>query len=494
MDTMGRTIAKNAGVMMLSQLVTWVLALLLTLFLPRYLGPEGVGKFSLASSIWAVMSILLSFGMDVLQTKEISRNHERSSELLTTTLLLRGGFYGLCLIAVNVFARVVDYPQETINVINIIGIATLVWQISGAFGANLQAYERMEYMSLADILAKTFLTIISIVALLLGASVYIIAWIHMFAGLIAISVQIYGLRKITVIKPVIKKELFGWILKSSLPYMLVSGFLVAYNQIDVIIISLLVDETQIGWYAASNRLFTTFFFIPTVLIAAVFPVFSRLYKTDMVALKNLLSRSFNIILLTGIPIGLGLSTIANPLVKMLFGPDFANAGPILSVMGIVMIATYMNTLMGRFLISIDRQVVWTWIMLAAVVVKIPLDLVLVPLCQSYFGIGAMGGAFSYLITESTMMVAGVLFLPKGLLDKRTAVFAAKALLSGLIMAAAAWLVRGYFIAIPIALGGIVYVAAIFIFKVLSQDEISLLKDIFSKVILRIKKVRSQPAV
>jgi O-antigen/teichoic acid export membrane protein len=199
-------------------------------------------------------------------------------------------------------------------------------------------------------------------------------------------------------------------------------------------------------------------------------------------------------LLTGIPIGLGLSTIANPLVKMLFGQDFAQAGPILSVMGIVMIATYMNTLMGRFLISIDRQVVWTWIMLAAVVVKIPLDLVLVPLCQSYFGIGAMGGAFSYLITESTMMVAGVLFLPKGLLDKRTAVFAAKALLSGLIMAAAAWLVRGYFIAIPIALGGIVYVAAIFIFKVLSQDEISLLKDIFSKVILRIKKVRSQPAV
>ncbi len=493
MNKTGRTIAKNAGVMMASQVITWVFALLLTLFLPRYLGPEGVGKYQLAVSIWAVVSILLAFGMDVLQTKEISRHPERSNELLTTTVVLRVGLYMVCLIIVNIFVRVVHYPQETVDVVNIVGISTLVWQISSALGANLMAYERMEFISLSDILAKSFVTIVSIAALVMGYSVFAIAWINMFAGLIAIGVQIYGLRRIHEIKLVLKKDLFVWILKSSVPYMLVSGFLIAYNQIDVIIISLLVSETEVGWYSASNRLFGTFLFFPTVLIAAVFPVFSRLHENDAEKLKELLNRSFNIFLLVGIPIGLGLFALGSPLVILLFGEEFAPGGTILSIMGLVMITTYLNTLMGKFFISIDRQKTWTWFMFLAVAVTIPLDLLLVPICEKLFGVGALGGAISYLVTETGMMIAGLIFMPKGLLNSTSARFAFKALLSGGLMSLGVWLLRDTFIAIPILAGALLYAAAIWGLKVLSAEEIDLLKDIVAKVALKVRKPKPQPA-
>ncbi len=493
MNRTGRTIAKNAGVMMLSQIITWVLAMLLTLFLPRFLGPLGVGRYSLAVSIWAVMSILLSFGMDVLQTKEVSRHPERSNELLTTTTVLRFGLYLVCLLIINIFVRAVHYPQETIQVVNIIGISTLIWQINGALSANLQAFERMEFISLSDVISKAFVTIVSIVALVMGYGVNVIAWIFVLAGLIAVSVQTYGLSRLHKIRPAVRKEQFGWILKSSLPYMLVSGFQVAYNQVDVIIISLLINETQIGWYSASNRLFATFLFFPTVLIAAVFPVFSRLYETDQKALKQLFSRSFNILLLIGIPIGFGLFVIGTPIVTLLFGPEFAPGGRILSIMGFVMIATYLNSLMGKFYVSIDRQKTWTWFMFLAVVVTVPLDLVLVPFCESRFGLGALGGAISYLMTEGGMAVVGLILLPKGLLDRSSVLFSLKAFLSGIVMMFVVWQVRTYFIAIPILVGAVVYFTSVFLLKALSPADKQLLQEILSKVVSRFKRGKPGPA-
>jgi O-antigen/teichoic acid export membrane protein len=69
MNNSVKTITKNASVLMLSQLITWGMALVLMIFLPRYLGAVGVGKFQLATSLWAIVSIVVSFGMDTYMTQ-----------------------------------------------------------------------------------------------------------------------------------------------------------------------------------------------------------------------------------------------------------------------------------------------------------------------------------------------------------------------------------------------------------------------------------------
>jgi O-antigen/teichoic acid export membrane protein len=82
MNNSVKTITKNASVLMLSQLITWGMALVLMIFLPRYLGAVGVGKFQLATSLWAIVSIVVSFGMDTYMTREIARMPEKASQFL----------------------------------------------------------------------------------------------------------------------------------------------------------------------------------------------------------------------------------------------------------------------------------------------------------------------------------------------------------------------------------------------------------------------------
>jgi O-antigen/teichoic acid export membrane protein len=492
MNTTGRTIAKNATVMMISQLITWVMALALTIFLPRYLGAEAIGKYQLASSVWAVASIGIAFGMDTMLIKEIARDPERGNELLTNSSILRLIFYVLGFVLVSIYVRSVGYSAETIQVVNIVSLSMLIGLISGVFGSILQAYERMEFFSLSDIVSKAVLTVASIAALLMGYRVIAIAWIGVIGSFFALAVQVYGLSRIQTLKFVFRPNLFGWIMKSSLPYLLVSGFFVAYNQVDVIILSLLINETQIGWYSAAKRLYGTFLFIPTVLVTAIFPAFSRLYKTDQDELHRLLSRSLDILLLVGIPVGLGVFAIADPLIVLLFGRDFTNAGPVLAIMGISMIATHLDAILGKYYISIDRQIIWTWVMAIAAVLTIPLDLVFIPWFQSHFGIGAMGGGLSYLVTEGGMVVVGILFLPKGIVGWKTAWFALKVLLAGAAMALVAWLLRGYFIAIPILAGAAVYVGAILLLRVVSQEDWALIKDLGGKVFSRFQRFLPKP--
>ena len=128
----GKTIAKNVGVMMASQLVTWGLAFVLAIFLPRYLGVTAIGAISIANSIWMIMSVLFAFGMDTHLTKSISRDPSSTSELLSTSLLLRVVFFAASCGVVALYTWVMGYDAQLLIVVSLMGAAFLFASFSGA--------------------------------------------------------------------------------------------------------------------------------------------------------------------------------------------------------------------------------------------------------------------------------------------------------------------------------------------------------------------------
>ncbi|NJN47466.1 MAG: oligosaccharide flippase family protein [Candidatus Competibacteraceae bacterium] len=111
MNTTRKTIAKNASVMMLSQILTWGISLTLMMFLPRYLGPVGMGKLQLAISLWTIVGIVVSFGMDTFLTKEIARTPENINKLFSASIVLRMLLFLLGAAGMAVYTRVAGYPM-----------------------------------------------------------------------------------------------------------------------------------------------------------------------------------------------------------------------------------------------------------------------------------------------------------------------------------------------------------------------------------------------
>ena len=129
MSSSSQRVAKNATFLMVSQIVTWALTLLLMVFQPRYLGPEGIGKLHLAESIWHIAVVFVIFGTDILLTKEVARSPERNDDLLSTTIFLRVPLYLLGFGGVAGLMAIRGYAPETVLVIAIIGLGQFVWQL-----------------------------------------------------------------------------------------------------------------------------------------------------------------------------------------------------------------------------------------------------------------------------------------------------------------------------------------------------------------------------
>ena len=483
-------IAKNATVLFGSQIMMWLLTMAITVILPRYLGAVGMGKLQFATSLWLMVGVITAFGTDMLLTKEIARDPERTPRLFGSALVLRFGLFVIGYAVTIALLYLLRYPVDTITVVCLVGIANLIRQCIAVAQASLQGLERMEFSALAEIVGNALYTLLGIILLLMGWSIYAIAALLILTASVNLAIQLFFLNRLYTLR-----LNFAWaparaLVQEGWPYLLSSFFLVAYLQVDILAISAFVDEAAIGWYGAASRLFGTFLFIPTVYITAAFPVFARMFVDDQSGLNRLISKSFDSLLLLSVPIGFGLMVIANPLVRLIFGEEFANSGPILAVFGLVVILTYQNILIGRFLISMDRQNAWTWVMAVATVATVPLDMVLIPWCQTTFGNGGLGGAFSFVITELGMLVVGLILLPAGALTRANLWTACRILMAGLLMVAVVWQFEELWLAVPILIGVVTYVAAVFVLRIVPKEDIALVQDLGQSMLAKFR--RPQP--
>lgn len=492
MSSIGKTVAKNAGFLMISQVLTWGMAIFLTLFLPRILGTQGVGQLHLAESIWSIVGVFLAFGMDTYLTKVVARAPEKTGELLGLSLILRTGLFVISFIVVMIYANVAGYALLTVLIISIYGIGRLISDYGGAAGAVLVGLERMEFMALGNIATKTIATVVTVAVLLMGYGVVAAAVVLAVSWIVGLIVQLYYLRRLQPLRLSFSMDMAGSMLKASLPYVFITVFSVMYMNLDAIFISLIVDEETLGWYSGADRLFGTMMFIPIVFITAVFPTLSRLNEESPEELRKLMRRSFDLLLLLGVPIGLGLFALSNNLVVLLFGPAFGPSGPVLAVLGVVLIFTYQNILLGRFMIAIDRQNIWTVVMAVATGATVLLDLIFIPLMHHKFGNGAIGGGLSYVVTEIIMTIVGLFYMPAGALNRKNLSVAVRVILAGLVMTAVIWPLRNFFIAIPIAVGGIVYLGLILLMRAVSEEDKLLVKEQGMRLWRRTIGRRSQP--
>ncbi|HFC12459.1 MAG TPA: hypothetical protein ENJ56_06405, partial [Anaerolineae bacterium] len=190
--------------------------------------------------------------------------------------------------------------------------------------------------------------------------------------------------------------------------------------------------------------------------------------------------------------------------------EFFNTGAILSMMGFVLTLMYLTVLIGKFLISADRQSVWTKLMAVATVVTFGLDLILIPFFERQLGNGAVGGPVAYIITETGMLSVGLWLLPKGSLNRSMLWRSLRTVAAGALMVAAVWPVRNWYMAfveqavipgqnltllwqaliiLPVLVGAVTYLFFVYLFKLIPEEDWRLAVELMPA---RIKRFLPKP--
>jgi O-antigen/teichoic acid export membrane protein len=475
--SVGRNIASLAG----SQSATWVLALIVSITQPRYLGPGGVGQLRVAINLWSIAEVFIAFGFPTLLTIEYARDRAQAASHFRSVLALQSALYLLSYGVVLGFAELAGYSRSVVGIIAIIGVASWFNTLGGTARSALYGLERMDRVAFADVLSRVLYVIAVTSALVLGGRTEVVAVVNVLNGVMNAGLLLLVLHRLAPASGSWRIRAARGLFRKAGAYLLVDATLVLYQQVDVVVISLLLTEKAVGWYGTANVLFGSMLFVPTILMTSVFPVLARLHGQDPDGARRMLQRTFGALLVLAMPIGLGTAVVAEPIATLLYGKAFAKTGPVLAVMGVVLVLVFPTILLGRYAMIAGRQRFWATLMIIAAVASVPLDVVLVPWCEHRFHNGAVAGALSYLVTEGFVLVMAVVKLTPGLIDRAMGRRVFATTMAGLVMVAAAWPLRNRLLVLPIGAGGAAYIIALGLFGVLDEEERSTLRSLSARV-------------
>lgn len=477
-------VARNVAWLFFSQAFTWVLAAVLAVALPRALGPAAVGRLFFAQSLWEAASVITAFGTTMLVTKAVARSRVSASTIVGESVVTRVALLTVAWPLIVGFLVLAGYEGQVIEVAAVIGLATSFKAVTGPAKAALRGLEQMRLISLIDIGNKTVLVVAVLTMIAVDGGVVLVAVAWVCSGAVSMVASVIGARRVSPARFWAPVSAIGPTMSAGLVYVLVEGSRTIYQQVDTVVISLLVDDATVGWYGSADQIFQTMFFVPTVVLAAVFPLLARLPGRPEREVDRVLGDGLTLSLVVAAPIGLGLVAVGPQLSDLLFGPEFGPTGTALSVFGIALIPTYLSTFLGTAAVAIDRQAIWPPLMIGAAVATIGLDVLLVPWAVERFDNGALGGAMSYVITETAILAVALLVFRPSLLNRHLAGVVGRVGAAGGLMLAAVWAVRDEMLLVPVVVGALVYTALIFALGVLSTEQRRLLATAFRGLVQR----------
>jgi O-antigen/teichoic acid export membrane protein len=478
---------RNAGFMLVTQLGTWTLALLLTVVMPRFLGPANYGEFALAGAAWAVASILMVFGTDAWVLNSVARDPAAATRIMPPVFWWRVLVYPAAAVAIGAYLLFSGASRETHVFVQLVGVSTLLAALLSLMVAVLQARQEMQHIALAVILGKATNTLLAILLLIAGAGISGVAAAGVLATLVSLALAVRALAKSGSVD--VRPRLTGALraIRSGAPFAMNGVVGTTYLQVNTLIIGSM-SKAEVGWYGVALAVFSTLLFLPVAVSDALVPVFARLHAHAPAQLPSLVRRGLEVILIAVVPAALGLCAVAPPLVTLVWGAAFAPSGPALQVLALGLIVMSVNILMARYLAAIDRPLVWTQLMVAALVVRVGATLYLVPLSHHRLGNGAIGGAGGLLLSELFMTVAGLFYMPAGSLGWGFASKVARIFACGGATFLTAYSLRQHAIVLPVLAGALAYAASALALRVLSDEDKGLARELAGKLWSRVRRV------
>ncbi|WP_048190960.1 flippase [Methanobacterium sp. SMA-27] len=469
-------LTKNIGSLFTSQSLSYLISLIYTIYLVRYLGVVNYGILSFALALTSILGIFADFGLNTLMTRELAIEKSLTNKYLNNIFSIKLLEVSILLILIILIVQIVGYPQQTVFVLYIMMIFLIFNTFSTFFSSLFQAYEKLEYQSIATVL-NSLLMLVGIL-ILIHYNNNLITFTLLYAiigGVILIYYLFVSTTKFEFPLPKIEIDWNFWkpTIKTAAQFGLIGVFVTIYVWIDSVMLSFMQGNQAVGLYNAAYRIVLLLLFIPTVINAAIFPVMSRLYGSSSNSLSKIVEKYFKFMILIGIPIGVAITLLSSQIIIMIFGNAFLESTPALQILVWATVFTFGNAAFVQLFQSTDKQILLTKITFIGMIINITLNVILIPKF-SY-----IAASFNTLITEF-IILALVLILAKRLgyikngkgLIKDSIIITISSLIMGIFI----WEFKDYNLLILILTSAFIYLIILFALKGINNDDINIIRN------------------
>jgi O-antigen/teichoic acid export membrane protein len=354
--------------------------------------------------------------------------------------------------------------------------------------AAFQAIERMEYLAYGDVLNKALLTGCGIALVLVGFRATTLVGLMFAAVAVVLALSFRWIRPYFHIDWRVTLAEIRALIVNGLPYWTYGLFFSLYLWLDAAMLAVMTPIAVVGWYGGPTKLFGTLMFVPAILSTAWLPRLVSAFKHGPDHLKMVTRTPMEQIMILGLPASIGAALTATPLIKLLYGPAFAPAGPVFSILALAAVPTYFNIIANQILVATNRQVIWTKALALASVVNLALNFVLIRAFQDRLGNGAIGAALSLLLTE-LVLVGVALVVIHHYLQWQSVLRVGRSGLATLGMAVLVLAVAPFGLAIQVAGGLLSFAVLALLLRVPTPEEHREFDRLLSRLMRPVRRVK-----
>jgi O-antigen/teichoic acid export membrane protein len=364
-----------------------------SIVLARYLGSEKLGEFGAIYAYATLFGWLATFGIDTIMAREASIDRGQAANILRTGTMLCLVFAAGATIFSLVIAPFVGYKGHLHFLLIFAVMEMLLLSPLRLLGVVFQVDLRQWYSAGINLL-RQFLWLLSVVVLawLQASLVTVVVWRFVVAALEAILIWGFSRRFLSHSSEV-RANRARFYLASAAPIAFSSLLASIYMRVDQVMLHNMVNDSVLGQYVAAVRVSEMFEMLPAALIASLVPILSVSAK-DHLAFRAYLDRTLRYFLVLACAISVVIATGGGPIVKLLYGQQFAAATPLLAVLIWSEVSTFFGTVMVTAMVARNLQRYLLVPTAAGAFSNVTLNLYLIP------RYAALGAAWATLISYS----------------------------------------------------------------------------------------------
>jgi len=469
------SVLRNTLILVGAQFLGIPLSIFFNAVLGRELGPSDFGFVNLALNLCGFAFMIVEWGNNGVLPREIAQDPMRSGSLLGTSLASRASLTVIVSLGLTVLSWWL-YPHAFLPLLGLVALQSFFVSLSGAYQDAARGFERTDVTAIGRIGVQVLNAVFVVPVLFLGGGLIpaMAAWT--FSSFLILPLTMRIAREIGVGKPSFDRQKLSYLMRMGWPFLVSSAAMTSLGFVDTIALSKLATPEVFGWNSAAQKLVGTLVLPSAALIASLYPTLSRLIVEDPQQFKVTLRRSINGTGLLAIPLALGCALYSDLGVAIYGKSGYAPASQNLIVMSAMVLLVYFSMPLGSALLAVGRHVVWAWAQFGALVLRLGLDLSLIPWFQQHYGNGGLGVCVASVLCEVGLVAVALYMIPHGVINRELAKVLGKGALAGLAMTAAALSLRAVnpWLAAPIA--AVVYFGALYLLGGVDMMQIKRLTD------------------
>lgn len=473
MHTMSTTrqIAHNTIIQMIGKVVTTALGLLAIAMMTRYLGVEKFGWYVTAISFLQFAGILIDFGLIPVTAQMLGEGQHDRTRLFQNLLAFRFVTAFVCLCVVPLIALFFPYPHEVKVAIALSTVSFFAISINQILTGFFQTELKMHLAAFGEFIGRVVLVAGLWLLIHFGATFLPIMMLIALSTVAYTLVMLWSAQKYIRLGFQFDPRIWRSIIVKMWPITLSIIFNVVYLKGDILLLSFYRTQQEVGMYGAAYRVIDIVTQIAMLTMGILLPLlagsFARGAKEEF---KANYERAVILMLLLGIPLATGMFVLAEPIMALIAGADFASAAAPLQILSLAVFGLFLGAIYGHTAVALNRQKQTVVIYISAAIFTLAGYLLFIPRS------GMIGAAWMSVFSELYVGVLLFIMIHRFVKLSFPHLYIFKIIVSTAIMGVVIYFFKSLPVLLTIGIGGVVYVLALIGTKAISKKTI---QEIFS---------------